>query len=43
MTTGGLLVMILSVTSVVVLSAYCLYRVLTLPAPPEDGEDGADR
>ncbi len=31
MTIGGLAVMIVSVGSVLALSAFCLYRVLTLP------------
>ena len=31
MTPGGWIVMLLSVGGVLVLAAYCLYRVLTLP------------
>jgi hypothetical protein len=31
MTTGGLIVMIVSVSTVLALVTFCLYRVLTLP------------
>ena len=40
MTTAGWVVMLVSVGSVLALAAFCLYRVLTLPAADEQGGNG---
>jgi multisubunit Na+/H+ antiporter MnhF subunit len=36
MTTSGLLVMLLSVSTVTLLFSWCVYRVLTTPSDPEN-------
>jgi len=40
MTTGGWVVMLLSVGSVLALAGFCLYRVLTLPPVDEESIKG---
>ena len=41
MTTGGWIVLIVSVTSVASLAGFCFWRVLTAPpAPPDDVHEG---
>ena len=40
MTTGGWLVMLLSVSSVLALVSFCLYRVLSLPPVEEEYLEG---
>jgi hypothetical protein len=40
MTTGGWIVMVLSVSAVLALSSFCLFRVLTLPPVEEESIKG---
>ena len=40
MTTGGWVVMLLSVGSVLTLASFCVYRVLTLPPADEESVKG---